>query len=512
MSDASVSHVVHAETPDPRRWFALVVIGIAQLMVILDASIVNIALPHASLPRALGGLAIAQKNYQWAITAYTLTFGGFLLLGGRVGDYVGRKRSFLIGLLGFAGSSLLGGFAQNQQWLFGARALQGLFGALLAPAALSLISVTFTDSKERARAFGVYGALAGVGGAIGLIAGGLLTQYLSWRWCLFVNTPMAIIAFSLAVPNVRESKVEGHPHYDVPGALTATAGMLSVVFGVSQASTGAGWGSTSAWPFLALGALLLVIFFVIERRIKEPLLPLRLITDRVRAGAFLAQLFVGLGLFGMFLFMTFYFQDVEQYSAVKTGLLFMPFSIGIILAAGLTSQWLPKVGPRPLATIGNLMAAFGMLYLSFIKVGSSYVTSVMPAMIVTSLGLGIAFVSIASTALFNVRPDDTGAASAVLTTSQQIGGSFGTAISNTIVVSSGTAFMVAALKAHPSLSSKAKLLLIATSHVHGYDESFRFGAVMLFIAALSFFALVNIDRHHLGQHDEAAPEVYTAST
>ncbi len=215
-----------------------------------------------------------------------------MLLGGRIGDYMGRKRSFLIGLLGFAGASLLGGFAQNQQWLFGARALQGLFGALLAPAALSLISVTFTDSKERAKAFAVYGALSGVGGAIGLIAGGLLTQYLSWRWCLFVNTPMAIIAFSLAVPNVRESKVEGHPHYDVPGALTATAGMLSVVFGVSQASTD-GWGSTSAWPYLVLGAFLLLVFFVIERRIKEPLLPLRLITDRVRAGAFLAQLFVG---------------------------------------------------------------------------------------------------------------------------------------------------------------------------------------------------------------------------
>jgi EmrB/QacA subfamily drug resistance transporter len=501
MSDASVSHVVHADTPDPRRWFALVVIGIAQLMVILDASIVNIALPHASLPKALGGLAIAQKNYQWAITAYTLTFGGFLLLGGRVGDYMGRKKSFLIGLLGFAGASLLGGLAQNQQWLFGARALQGLFGALLAPAALSLISVTFTDSKERARAFGVYGALAGVGGAIGLIAGGLLTQYLSWRWCLFVNTPMAIIAFTLAIPNVKESKVEGHPHYDVPGALSATAGMLSVVFGVSQAST-KGWGYAYAWPFLVLGAVLLAVFFVIQSRITSPLLPLRLITDRVRAGAFLAQLFVGLGLFGMFLFMTFYFQDIEQYSAVKTGLLFMPFSVGVILAAGFTSQLLPKIGPRPLATIGTFMAAAGMFYLSFIKVDSSYVSSVMPAMIVTSVGLGLAFVTIASTALFNVRPEDTGAASAVLTTSQQIGGSFGTAVSNTIVVSSGTAFLVAALKAHPSPSAHAKLLLMATAHVHGYDESFRFGALMLLLAAVSFFALVNIDRDHLAQHDE----------
>jgi MFS family permease len=209
--------------------------------------------------------------------------------------------------------------------------------------------------------------------------------------------------------------------------------------------------------------------------------------------------------------MTFYFQDVELYSAVKTGLLFMPFSIGIILAAGLTSQWLPKIGPRPLATIGNLMAAFGLLYLSFIKVDSSYVTSVMPAMIVTSLGLGVAFVSIASTALFNVRPEDTGAASAVLTTSQQIGGSFGTAIANTIVVSSGTAFFVAAVHRHPVVG-KAVALLTAQAHVHGYDESFRFGALMLFIAAVTFFGLVNIDRDHLGQHDEAAPDAYPAST
>lgn len=501
MSEASVSHVVHADIPDPRRWFALVVIGIAQLMVILDASIVNIALPHASLPKMLGGLDIAQKNYQWAITAYTLTFGGFLLLGGRIGDYMGRKKSFLIGLLGFAGASLLGGLAQNQQWLFGARALQGLFGALLAPAALSLISVTFTDSKERAKAFGVYGALSGVGGAIGLIAGGLLTQYLSWRWCLFVNTPMAIFAFSLAIPNIKESKVEGHPRYDIPGALTATAGMVSVVFGVSQASTN-GWGATSAWPFIVLGAFLLAIFFLIEARIKSPLLPLRLITDRVRAGAFLAQLFVGLGLFGMFLFMTFYFQEVEHYSAVKTGLLFMPFSIGIILAAGVASQLLPKIGPRPLATLGNAMAAVGLFYLSFIRVDSGYVAHVMPAMLLTSLGLGMAFVSIASTALFNVRPQDTGAASAVLTTSQQIGGSFGTAIANTIVVSSGAAFLVTRL--HSGLSAPKVALLHATANVHGYDASFRFGSLMLLLAAITFGVLVNIDRHHLAQHDEVA--------
>jgi EmrB/QacA subfamily drug resistance transporter len=504
MSDASISHVVHAETPDPRRWFALFVIAIAALMVVLDASIVNIALPHAALSKALGGLAIAPKNYQWAVTAYTLTFGGFLLLGGRIGDYMGRKRAFLIGLVGFAGASLLGGFAQNQQMLFGARALQGVFGALLAPASLSLISVTFTDSKERAKAFGVFGALSGVGAAIGLIAGGLLTQYFSWRWCLFVNTPMAMIAFSLAVPNIHESKVDGHPHYDVPGALTATAGMVSVVFGVSQASTN-GWGSTSAWPYMALGGVLLAIFFVMESRSKAPLLPLRLIADRVRAASYLSQIFVGLGLFGMFLFMTFYFQDVHGYSAVKSGLLFLPFSVGIIISASAASQLLPRIGPRPLATIGCLMGAVGLSLLSLIKANSPYVGHVMPAMIVTSLGLGMVFVTISSTALFNVRPGDTGAASAVLQTSQQLGGSFGTAIQNTIFVSSATAY-VAGVAHHPT-SKAAALALRNAAHVHGFDQAFRFGALMLLLASISFYFLANIDRHHLGQHDEAPATV-----
>jgi MFS family permease len=401
--------------------------------------------------------------------------------------------------VGFASASLLGGFSVNQQMLFGARALQGIFGALLAPAALSLISITFTDSKERAKAFGVYGALSGVGAAIGLIAGGLLTQYLSWRWCLFVNTPMAIIALFLAIPNVHESKVEGHPHYDVPGALTATLGMVSIVFGVSQASTYA-WGSLSAWPYIALGVALLFVFFQIEARVKSPLLPLRLLTDRVRAGSYLSQIFVGLGLFGMFLFLTFYFQDVHQYSAVKSGLLYLPFSVGVILGAGAASQILPKFGPRLIATVGSLMGALGLLLLSFLAPNSSYLTRVMPAMIIGSLGLGVTFVAVASTALFNVRPEDAGAASAVLNTAQQIGGSFGTAIQNTIYVTSASAFVAAALR--PGLTRSSLIALHIAGAVHGYDLAFRFGALMVFLAAVSFYLFVNIDRHHLGQHDE----------
>lgn len=503
MSDVYVSHVVHAETPDPRRWFALVVIAIAQLMVVLDSSIVNIALPHAAAPKILGGLAIAQKNYQWAVTAYTLTFGGFLLLGGRIGDYMGRKKAFQIGLLGFAGASLLGGFSVNQQMLFGARALQGVFGALLAPAALSLISVTFTDSKERARAFGVYGALSGVGAAIGLIAGGLLTQYLSWRWCLFVNTPMAIIAFVLAISEVRESKVEGHPHYDVPGALSATAGMVSIVYGFTQASTD-GWGSTSAWPYIALGVTLLAVFFFTESRKKEPLLPPRLIMDRIRAGSYLTQALAALGIFGMFLFVTFYFQNVHGYSAVRSGLMFLPFSGGVIISAGITSQLLPKVGPRPLATIGCLLGASGLFYMSFFRVDSSYLAHVVPAMVLASLGLGLVFVTLASTALFNIDPRDTGAASAVLATSQQLGGSLGTSLQSTIFVSTSVAF-AAGVVHHPMTSAAVMMSersLRNRAWVHGYDMAFRFGSLTLLVAAVVFFSMVNIDRHHLGQHDE----------
>jgi EmrB/QacA subfamily drug resistance transporter len=506
MTEVAVNNVVHAEVPDPRRWYALVVIAIAQLMVVLDASIVNIALPHAALPRSMGGLGISPDNYQWVVTAYVLTFGGFLLLGGRIGDYVGRKRVFIIGLAGFAGASLLGGFAQNQQMLFGARALQGVFGALLAPAALSLISVTFTDSKERARAFGVYGALSGVGAAIGLIAGGLLTQYLSWRWCLFVNTPMAIVALSLAIPELKESKVDGHPHYDIPGALSATAGMVSVVYGVTRAPIH-GWGSTSTWPYIVLGAVLLSIFFSIEARKAQPLLPLRLLADRVRGGSYLTQIILAMGIFGMFLFITVYFQTVHQYSAVKSGLLFLPFSVGVIVSAAVTSQFLPKVGPRPLATLGCGLGAAGLFYLSFMGPTSDYLTELLPPMIIMSLGLGLAFVSLASTALFNVAGNDTGAASAVLASAQQLGSSFGLAIQSTIYVSTFTAYSVTLLaKIRHGLKVPAgiplHLYVRNVSWVRGFDMAFRFGALMLVIAAVIFYAMVNIDRHHLGQHDQ----------
>ena len=477
------------QMPDPRRWFALVTIALAQLMVVLDSSIVNIALPHAQL-----ALHISDANRQWAITAYTLTFGGFLLLGGRISDFIGRKRAFMIGLGGFAFASLLGGLAWNQQALFAARGLQGVFGALLAPAALSLLSVTFTDAKERAKAFAVYGALSGVGAAIGLIMGGLLTQYANWRWCLLVNTPMAIIAIFLTRKNVRESRVtKGDTRYDVPGAITATGGMLAIVYGVSEAST-KGWASTSALTFMLSGAALIGLFFFLETRVPHPLLPLRLF-NRIRGGAYLSSILAGMGIFGMFLFMTFYFQNIHGYSAVKSGLCFLPFSLCVIVSAGSASKLLPKIGPRPLATVGLIMAAFGLLYLSTLTATSSYATHVLPGLMLMSLGLGGVFVSQSTTALHATPFHDIGAASALLNTSSQIGGSFGTAIQNTVAVTATGNFLAVAM-AKPMTQLTSQLQAAAT--VHGFDMAFRMGSIFVLAAAVAFYLLCNIERHELG--------------
>ena len=495
MTSPVVGDHVHVHVPDPRRWRALVVIAIAQLMVVLDASIVNIALPDAQRE-----LHISAANRQWVVTAYTLAFGGLLLLGGRIADYAGRKRVFVIGLIGFAGASALGGFAPDQALLFTARALQGAFGAILAPAALSLISVTFVDSKERAKAFGVYGALSGAGAAIGLIAGGLLTQYASWRWCLFVNIPMALIAVALAIPNVRESRIHGTTRYDVPGALLSTMGFISLVYGITEAANPSlGWSSPRAISFIAAGAVLLVAFVAFESRTSNPLLPMSILLDRVRGGSYLAQFLLASGLFGMFLFMTFYFQGVHGFSPVRAGLCFLPFSLGVITSAGVSSQLLPRVGPRPLGTLGLLMASGGLLYLSRITFDSSYVSSVLPALILMSLGLGAVFVVVSSTALFNVPFHESGVASAVLNTTQQIGGSLGTAIFNTLAISATAAYAIAHPWSGPTLPPGVSPPDALT---HGFSVAFELGSGCMLVAAIVFFTLVNVDRHHLGQHDD----------
>jgi len=470
---------------DPNRWRALIVIAIAQLMVVLDASIVNIALP--AMQQDLG---MTDANRQWVITAYTLAFGGLLLLGGRIADYQGRKRMFIVGLIGFAAASFLGGLSTTQGMLFGARALQGVFAALLAPAALSLISVTFTESKERARAFGVFGAISGGGAAIGLVAGGLLTEYASWHWTLLVNTPVAIIAVLLAIPFVRESRATGNTSYDIPGAITATLGLVSVVYGITKAGS-EGWGATSTLTFLGIGVVLLIIFIVIESKTSHPLLPLRILTNRNRGGAYLASFFIGVGLFAMFLFLTFFFQGVLGYSPLKSGLLFLPFSAGVVVSAGIASQLMPRVGPRWVTTGGFALAVVGMLMLLRLTPSSAYVGDILPSLILISLGMGLIFVPLSAVSLYAVGDRDAGVASAVLNTSQQIGGSVGVAFLNTIAASATAAYIIA-----NQLQAPTPDALVA-----GFHRGFAWAAGILLFAGAIWVVLVTMTKKDMAAND-----------
>lgn len=483
---------------DPNRWRALVVIAIAQLMVVLDASIVNIALP--SLQADLG---ISDANRQWVVTAYTLAFGGLLLLGGRIADYWGRKRSFLVGLLGFAGASAIGGIAQNQDMLFASRALQGAFAALLAPAALSLITVTFTDSKERAKAFGVYGGLSAGGAAIGLILGGLLTEYASWRWCLLVNVPIAIVAFVLATANVHESKAEGDTRYDIPGAVTSTIGLVSLVYGITKAGE-LGWGDSQTLSWLGGALLMLVIFLLIERKTSHPLLPMRIITERNRGASYLTSFIVGSGLFGMFLFLAYFFQGILQYSPVKAGLLFLPFSVGVGISAGAASQLLPRFGPRIVSFVGLLMATTGMLLLTRLEPTSSYTTDILPALMILSLGMGLVFVPISATALFAVGNHDAGVASAVLNTCQQIGGALGTAFLNTIAVTATTNYFADNMI---DPTNPANAGAVAAGLTHGFTQAFMWSAGFMVLGSLVWVLMINADKDTLAANDSPMAHV-----
>ncbi len=463
--------------PDPRRWIALAVIAVAQMMVVLDASIVNIALPSAQ--RSLG---ISDANRQWVVTAYALAFGGLLLLGGRVADFIGRKRAFVIGLVGFGVASAIGGIAQNQGELFAARGLQGAFAALMAPAALSLITVTFVEPRERAKAFGVYGGISGGGAALGLILGGVLTEYASWRWTLLVNTPIAIVTAIAGTVVVRESRAEGRARYDIPGVITSTLGLVALVYGFTKANE-SGWSAGVTVALLVAAAVLLAAFFVIESRTAQPLLPLRVFTERNRAGAFLVSLLIGLALFGMFLFLVYYLQGTLGYSAVKSGLAFLPFSAGIVVSAGMASNLLPRIGPRPLMVGGTAMAAVGMALFTRIGVDSGYASHVLPAEIVMSLGMGFAFVALSSTALIGVQDRDAGVASALVNTTQQVGGSLGTALLNTIAATATLHY----IRDHGARSA-------ATGLVHGYTVAFTWGLGALVLAVVLAFVLVSKQR------------------
>jgi len=449
----------------------------------------NIAIPSAKIE-----LGISDANQQWIITAYTLAFGSLLLLGGRIGDYMGRKKIFLIGLIGFAAASAIGGVASNEGLLYASRALQGVFAALLAPAALAIISVTFTVPTERAKAFGVIGAISGGGAAIGLILGGTLTEYFSWRWCLGVNVPIAVVAALLAIKFVHESKAQGDNTYDIPGVLTATAGLFSLTYGFNEAAL-KGWSSNITIGFLAIAVVLLVVFVLIEMRVKNPLMPLRVVTERNRAGSYLGSLVVGAGLFSMFLFLGLYLQVILGYTPLRSGFAFLPFTGGIIVFAGIASQLLPKFGPKPLMVPGLLAASVGMLMLARITPETSYTTHVLPALLIMSSGMALVFIPLTSTSLHAVSSHDTGVASAMLNTSQQIGGSLGTALLNTVAATATATFAAA----NTQLGEK----VMPFAMTHGFTVAFKFSAVLLFVGAIVLFFFINIGKDSLVETEGA---------
>jgi EmrB/QacA subfamily drug resistance transporter len=459
-------------------------------MLVLDGSIMNIAIPSAKID-----LGITDANQQWIITAYTLAFGSLLLLGGRIGDFMGRKRIFIIGLLGFAGASALGGIATNQELLFAARALQGVFGALLAPAALAIISVTFTVPSERAKAFGVFGAISGGGAAIGLIVGGVLTEYFSWRWCLGVNTPIAILAALLAAKYVHESKAEGDHTYDIPGVVTATAGLFALTYGFNEAAR-AGWTNSITLTFFATAAVLLIAFVVIEAKVANPLMPLRVITERNRGGSYLGSLIVGAGLFSMFLFLGLYLQVILGYTPLRSGFAFIPFSIGIIIFAGVASQLLPKVGPKPLMVPGLIFAGIGLLMLTRITPETGYATHVLPSLLIMSSGIALVFIPLTSTSLHGVSGRDTGVASAMVNTSQQVGGSLGVALLNTIAATAATSYAAT----HTELGKMVQPFAVT----HGFTVAFKVSAALLFAGAVVLFFFINVGKDSLVETEGAA--------
>ncbi|MDH6541855.1 MFS transporter [Streptomyces lavendulae] len=474
---------------DPSRWKALVFIALAQLMVVLDATIVNIALPSAQTD-----LGISDGNRQWVITAYALAFGGLLLFGGRIADKWGRKNAFITGLAGFALASALGGAATGEAMMLGARALQGAFGALLAPAALSLLAVTFTDAKERAKAFGIYGAIAGGGGAVGLILGGFLTEYLNWRWTFFVNIPFAIVAAAGAWMVIREpAGSRNAARLDVPGVILSTLGLVSLVYGFTRAES-AGWSDAITVSLFVASAVLLLAFVAVESKVKSPLLPLRVLLERNRGGVYLSLGLAVIAMFGLFLFLTYYLQVVKGFSPVKTGFAFLPMIAGMITGSTqIGARLMTRVAPRLLMGPGFLLAGAGMLLLTQLEVGSSYPALILPAQLLLGLGMGTAFMPAMSLATYGVNPADAGVASAMVNTSQQVGGAIGTALLNTIAASATTAYLTDHA-AQAAAGGDAGKLIQAQAMVEGYSAAIWWAVGILVISATIAFTLINTGR------------------
>ncbi|MFE2476862.1 MFS transporter [Streptomyces sp. NPDC001194] len=478
---------------DPSRWKALVFIALAQLMVVLDATIVNIALPSAQTD-----LGISDGNRQWVITAYALAFGGLLLFGGRIADKWGRKNAFIVGLIGFALASALGGAANGEAMMLGARALQGAFGALLAPAALSLLAVMFTDAKERAKAFGIYGAIAGGGGAVGLILGGFLTEYLNWRWTFFVNIPFAIIAAVGAWMIIREpAGGRNRAPLDIPGVILSTTGLVALVYGFTRAES-AGWSDTVTVAMFVASAVLLAAFVFVESRVKSPLLPLRVLLERNRGGVYLSLGLAVIAMFGLFLFLTYYLQVVKGFSPVKTGFAFLPMIAGMITGSTqIGARLMTRVPPRLLMGPGFLLAATGMLLLTQLEVGSSYPALILPAQLLLGLGMGTAFMPAMSLATHGVNPADAGVASAMVNTSQQVGGAIGTALLNTIAASATTAYLTDHAAAVAAGGPAAKLVQ-AQAMVEGYSSAIWWAVGILVASSAIALTLINTGRPGAG--------------
>ncbi|MFJ8543092.1 MFS transporter [Streptomyces sp. NPDC093586] len=497
MSAAPTGEGTAPADASPRRWWGLMVIALAQLMVVLDATIVNIALPSAQ--RDLG---MSDANRQWVITAYTLAFGSLLLLGGRIADLVGRRRTFVIGLIGFAVASAIGGAAVGPAMLFGARALQGVFAAVLAPSALSLLTTTFTDPEERGKAFGIYGTLAASGSAIGFIIGGVLTEYLDWRWCLYVNIPIAVVAVTGALLILHDRPGHTGVRLDVPGVLLGCGGLVALVYGFSEAQP-RGWSDPLVLALFASGVVLLTAFVWWQTRAPVPLLPLHVVRDRNRAGCFLTMMLAVVGMFGLFLFMTYYLQVVLDYSPVRTGLAFLPMTASILVGSTqISARLLRHVGPRMLMVPGMLLASGGMVVLAQMTVHSQYASEILPALILMGLGMGLTFMPVFSTATAGVAPQDSGVTSATVNTSQQVGGSIGTALLNTVATSTSASWITAHLT-DPARREE----IVREGVVHGYTVAIWLAAgIMLLAGAVAGLMVTAKAPKHGTPADHPVPE------
>jgi EmrB/QacA subfamily drug resistance transporter len=500
MSSATTSSATSdpPTAPGDRRSLVLAVVAVAQLMLVLDGTIVNIALPSAQQ-----ALNFSNSDRQWVVTAYALAFGSLLLVGGRLGDMFSRKTVFITGLVGFAIASAIGGAAGSFVVLVTARALQGAFGAVLAPSALGTLVSTFDDPRERGRAFGVFGSIAAAGGAVGLILGGVLTEYLSWRWCLYINLVFAAIAVAGALAYVRGGRPANRPRMDWLGAVLACPGLFAIVFGFSEAET-AGWTAARTLGALIGGVVLLAGFVLAERRVRHPLLPLRVILDRARGGSYVALGISGIAIFGTFLFLTFYLQVVRTDSPMTTGLLFLPMIGCTLISSNLSSAL--GAGPRALIAAGMLLGAGGMALLTQVTVTSSYVSSVLPAMLILGLGLGLIFAQTINTATAGVAREDSGVASALVNTMQQVGGSIGTSALSTIALGSTDAYLI---------GHHTSPLAPAIAATHGYTIAFEVSAGLLGLGFILAIVLLPsrrqlADLRHAGTATAAAPNPPTA--